>query len=197
MQRIWMQCAEGRIIARRRPGNSADHPRIVILSGALCREGSMQLADSGYTACKLPSRKHDRNVDVELDLCNNRQVDWALLLPIGFTLLAPSGLILAVLAAVHYFRSRGTDDEPRVPVAMVAFAFQYILVFIATSLGGYILLPTILLFFTLMALLVAIRVGLQSHSGAGSRIALAALCTLGAYVCIMSYAYRELAKFHR
>jgi uncharacterized membrane protein YdbT with pleckstrin-like domain len=61
---------------------------------------------------------------------------------------------------------------------MVGFAVQYGLVFTIAVLGRYALLPTILLFLTIIALVTVIRLGLQAHRKAGFRIALAGLFTL-------------------
>jgi len=131
------------------------------------------------------------HLDAEGPFCENRHVDWELLLPAGFVLLASVGALCAGLGVIHYLQSRGIDDESQVSVAMVAFALQYFLFCTITTLGSYLLLPTILLFLTFMALLITIWVGVQSHSRAGSRMALAAIFTLGAYVCKMS---SELTK---
>ena len=124
-------------------------------------------------------------------------MDWEILLPLGFVFLASLGALCAGLAAIHYLRSPDVDDTPRVSVAMVAFALQYFLFSNVITLAGYLLLPTILLFCTLMALLVALWLGVQARSRAGSRIALAAFFTLSAYVCKMGSEYQQLAKFHR
>ena len=107
------------------------------------------------------------------------------------------GFVYAGLAAIYYFRSRGVDNAPRVLVAIVAFALQYFLVFALTGLGNYMLLPTILLFFTLMALVTAIRLGVQARGRAGLRIALAGLSTLSAYACKLGSDYHQFAKFYR
>ncbi len=80
---------------------------------------------------------------------------------------------------------------------MVAFAVQYGLVFTIAVLGRYALLPTILLFLTIIALITVIRLGLQAHSKAGFRIALAGLFTLGAYICKMVGEYHQFARFYR
>lgn len=109
-------------------------------------------------------------------------MDWELLLPTGFILLGPGGLLCSGLAAYHYLRWERSNDTPRLPVALVAFALQYGFVFVLAGLSGYSLLRTILMFFTTMALVIAIRLGLQAHSRAGLRIALAALFTLSAYI---------------
>jgi hypothetical protein len=125
-------------------------------------------------------------------------VDLELLLPIGFVLLGALGLVYAGLAGYHYLRRRQSDDAPRVPVAIVAFAMQYGLVFALSVLPGYeLLLPTILMFLTLMALMITIRLGLRAHSEAGSRIALAGLFTLGAYICKIGSDYHQFVKFYR
>jgi hypothetical protein len=80
---------------------------------------------------------------------------------------------------------------------MVAFALQYGFVFTVAGLSNDSLLRIILMFFTTMALLTAIRLGLQAHSKAGSRIALAGLFTLSAYICKMSSDYYQFVKFYR
>ncbi len=79
---------------------------------------------------------------------------------------------------------------------MAAFALQYGFVFVLAGLSSYSLLRIILMFFTTMALVTAIRLGLRAHSRAGARIALAALFTLSAYVCKIGSDYYQLAKFH-
>jgi hypothetical protein len=124
-------------------------------------------------------------------------VDWELLLPTGFVLLASLGLLCGGLAAYHYLRRERSNDTPRLPVAMASFALQYGFVFVLAGLSSYSLLRTILMFFTTMALLTAIRLGLQAHSRAGARIALAALFTLSAYILKMGSDYHQFAKFYR
>jgi hypothetical protein len=124
-------------------------------------------------------------------------MDWELLLPTGFILLAPLGLLCCGLAAYHYLRWERSNDTPRLPVAIAAFAVQYGFVFVLAGLSSYSLLRTILMFFTTMALVTAIRLGLQAHSRAGARIALAALFTLSAYICKIGSDYRQFAKFYR
>jgi hypothetical protein len=124
-------------------------------------------------------------------------VDWELLLPTGFVLLASSGALCAGLAGFHYIRSGEVAGEaPRVTVALVAFAVQYFLIGSVTILNT-MLWPTILLFFTLAALLIAISLGFQAHSKAGFRIALAALFTLVAYACKIGSDYFQRTKFYR
>jgi hypothetical protein len=124
-------------------------------------------------------------------------VDWELTLPTGFVLLGSLGLLYSGLAAYHYLRWERSTDIPRLPVAMAAFAVQYGFVFVLAGLSSYSLLRTILMFFTTMALVTAIRLGLQAHSRAGARIALAALFTLSAYICKIGSDYRQFAKFYR
>jgi len=123
-------------------------------------------------------------------------VDWELLLPTGFVLLASLGALCGGLAGFHYIRYGEVDDAPRVSVALVAFGLQYFLVCTATTIN-YMILPTILLFFTLTALLVAIILGFQAHSKAGSRVALAAIFTLAAYACKIGSDSFQSLKFHR
>jgi hypothetical protein len=125
-------------------------------------------------------------------------VDWELLLPAGFVLLAALGLLYGGLAAYHYLRRERANDIPRLPVAISAFALQYgLVVLLAGFSGGDNLLRLILMFFTTMALVIAMRLGLQAHSKAGSRIALAALFTLSAYICKIGSDYYQFAKFYR
>ena len=121
-------------------------------------------------------------------------MDSELLLPTGFILLGPAGLLCSGLAAYHYMRWERSDDTPRLPIAIGAFALQYGFVFALAGLSSYSLLRTILMFFTTMALVIAIRLGLQAHSRAGLRIALAALFTLSAYICKMGSEYYQFAK---
>ena len=137
------------------------------------------------------------DLDRDGSFCENRSVDWELLLPIGFLLLASLGLLYSGLAVYHYLRWERSSDTPRLPVAIVAFALQYGFVVVLAGLSSYSLLRTILMFFTTTALVIAIRVGLQAHSRAGARIALAALFTLSAYICKMGSDYYQFAKFSR
>lgn len=123
-------------------------------------------------------------------------MDWEILLPAGFVVFAPLGFIYGGLATFHYLRSRTSVDTTGVPVAIVAFGLQYIFILTLDGLGRYMLLPTILMFFAAMALMTAIRIGLKAHTAAGIRIALAAIFTLAAYVCIVCVQYKALAKFH-
>ena len=124
-------------------------------------------------------------------------MDWELLLPTGFVLLASLGLLYSGLAAYHYLRWERSNDTPRLPVAIAAFAMQYGFVFVLTGLSSYSLLRTILMFFTIMAFVTAIRLGLQAHSKAGARITVAALFTLGAYICKMGSDYYQFVKLYR
>ena len=124
-------------------------------------------------------------------------MDWELFLPTGFVLLGSVGLLCGGFAAYHYLRWERSNDIPRLPVAIGAFALQYGFVFVLAGLSSYSLLRTILMFFTTMALVIAIRLGLQAHSSAGARIALAALFTLSAYICKMGSDYYQFTKFYR
>lgn len=56
-------------------------------------------------------------------------MDGELFLAIGFVFLALLGLVYGGLAGYFYFRWERSKDTPGVPVAMVAFAVQYGLVF--------------------------------------------------------------------
>jgi hypothetical protein len=122
--------------------------------------------------------------------------NWELLLPMGFVLLISLGLVYGGLAGYHYFRWERSNDTPRVPLAIVAFAVQYGFVFTLAVLDNHNLLPTILMFFTTMSLITVVRLGLQAHSNAGSRIALAGLFTLGAYICLLGSDYQQFAKLY-
>jgi hypothetical protein len=144
----------------------------------------------------VKSPANDSNLPAGCIFCDNSHVDWELLLPIGFVLLVSLGFVYGGLAGYHYFRWERSNDTPRMPVAIVAFAVQYGFVFTLTVLRNYDLLPTILMFFTTMSLIIAVRLGLQAHSNAGSRIALAGLFTLGAYICKMGSDYQQFAKFY-
>jgi hypothetical protein len=124
-------------------------------------------------------------------------VDWQLLLPLGFVLLASSGFLSACLALIHYFRSDEIRDLPQVSIAMTAFGLQYLLVFTMATLSNQTLLPTILIFLTLMALGTAIRLGAQAHTPAGSRITLAGALTLASYICALISSYDQNSKLYR
>lgn len=124
-------------------------------------------------------------------------MDWELLLPTGFILLASLGLLCCVLAVYQYLRWERSSDTPRLPVAMAAFVLQYGFIFVVAGLSSYSLLRIILMFFTAMALVAAIRLGLQAHSRAGARITLAAVFTLSAYICKMGSDYYQVVKVHR
>jgi hypothetical protein len=139
----------------------------------------------------------DSNLDDEYVFCENADVDWELLLPVGFILLASLGFVYGGFAGYHYFRGEHSNDTPRLPVAIVALAVQYGFVFTLAGLSNYSLLRIILMFFTTIALLTAIRLGLEAHSKGGSRIALAGLFTLSAYICKLGGDYYQFAKFYR
>lgn len=80
---------------------------------------------------------------------------------------------------------------------MTAFAVQYGLVLVLAVSQKYQLLPTILMFLIAIALITAIRLGLQAHTKAGLSIALAGLFTLCAYMCIFGRDYLLYSEFHR
>ena len=79
---------------------------------------------------------------------------------------------------------------------MTAFAVQYGLVLALAVSQKYHLLPTILMFLSTIALITAIRLGLQAHTKAGFRIALAGLFTLCSYMCIFGHDYLLFSEFH-
>lgn len=124
-------------------------------------------------------------------------VDWVLLLALAFVLLGSLGIVYGTLGSIHHIRRRGADSAPRAKVAIAAFVLQYVLVFTLPAVGNYLLLPTILMFLIVLALLIAIRLGWQDHSKSGMRIALAALFTLGAYTCKLGSDYYQATKLHR
>jgi hypothetical protein len=124
-------------------------------------------------------------------------VDWELLLPIGFALLASFGLVFGIIAAYYYVLRERSNDSPHLPVAITAFVVQYGLVFCFTVLRDYKLLPTIMIFLTGVALVAAISLGLQAHSNAGYRIALAGLFTLGAYICRIAGDSKQFLNLYR
>ena len=126
--------------------------------------------------------------EVQYGFC---EMEWELFLTIGFLVLSPIGLVCGGLAFYHYLRFESSADVPRVPVAMTVFAVHYglvVLVILAHS-RRYMLLPTILMFLTTIALITVIRLGLQAHSKAGFRIGMAGLFTLCAYTCIFVHDY--------
>ena len=82
-------------------------------------------------------------------------------------------------------------------VAIWVFVLQYGLVFALVSSRTYVLLPTILMVLTVIALVTVMRLGLKAHSKAGSRIVLAAVFTVSSYVCGMSAEYLQLPKLFR
>jgi hypothetical protein len=119
-----------------------------------------------------------------------------LITPVGFVLLVSLGALYAGLALIHYVRSREVNEAPHVLVALFTFTLQYLFILIATALGNYLLWPTIVLFLTFIALLIAIQLGIQANSRAGFRIALAGFFTLGGYICKIVSEYREVANFY-
>ena len=66
-------------------------------------------------------------------------MDWELVLLTGFILLASAGLLCSGLAAYHYVRWERSNETPRLPVAMAAFALQYGFVFVLAGLSSIVL----------------------------------------------------------
>jgi hypothetical protein len=120
-------------------------------------------------------------------------VDWEIILPVVFLLLVPLAFVCAGLALYQYLRFESSADIPQVALAMAAFAVHYGLAFllILASTHRYVLLPTILMFLTTVALMTVTRLGFQAHSKAGLRIGLAGLFSLCAYICLFITEYRE------
>jgi hypothetical protein len=73
----------------------------------------------------------------------NRRVDWELLVPVGFILLASLGALRRVCRDSQPSIQTGV---PPVSVALAACAVQYFLFFTLAGLGSYLLSPTILVF---------------------------------------------------
>jgi hypothetical protein len=78
----------------------------------------------------------------------------------------------------YFFRMERPEEIPNVSVAICVFVLQYGLVFALLSSRTYVLLPTILMLLTVIALATVMRLGLKAHSKAGSRTVLAAVFTL-------------------
>jgi hypothetical protein len=112
-------------------------------------------------------------------------VDWEFLRAVGFVLLGAAGFVYASVAAFYYVVDE-ISQANGVWVALVAFVLQYCLAFAFTTTAVRLdlLLPMILIFLIAITLVIVISVGLRAHSTAGTRMALAALFTLGAYLCI-------------
>ncbi len=123
-------------------------------------------------------------------------MEWELYLAIGFLVLAPMGLVCGRLALYHYLRFESSVDVPQMPIAMTVFAVQYGLVLTLAASLRYRLLPTILMFLTTIALITVIRLGIQAHTKAGLRLAMAGLLTLCAYMCIFGHDYLLYSEFH-
>jgi hypothetical protein len=122
-------------------------------------------------------------------------LDIELALPVGFVLLATAGFVYAAFAAYLFFRfERGTPDK-HVPVAIFAFAMHYFLAFGSRYVGGYVLLPTLLLFLMVLSLVLVIWLGLQARSKAGIRIALAGVFALAAFICGTGRDIYQATKF--
>ena len=115
-------------------------------------------------------------------------LDFELVPPIAFLLLFAAGLVYAIFAVYLYFRSERSATEKRVPVAIAALTVHYVLLFCFPHVQGYVLLPTLVLFLTALASLMAVFFGWGARSKAGTRIAWAAAFTLSAFICRMGYA---------
>jgi len=108
-----------------------------------------------------------------------------ILLPFCFLLFLALGATFGGFAIYQYFRFEKEADVPRLPVALVALGLQYLLMFSALATGGSYLAPTILMLFTVMALIAVIWLGLAAHSIGGTRTALSGLFTFVAYACFV------------
>jgi len=105
-----------------------------------------------------------------------------ILLPFCFLLFLALGATFGGFAIYQYFRFEKEADVPRLPVAL---GLQYLLMFSALATGGSYLAPTILMLFTVMALIAVIWLGLAAHSIGGTRTALSGLFTFVAYACFV------------
>ena len=122
-------------------------------------------------------------------------LDSELALPVAFVLLATAGLVYAVLALYLYLRFERSGPDKHVPVAVSALVTYYALVFGLPYVRNYVLLPTLVLFLMAMALLTVVWLGSQARSRAGTRMALAGLFTVGAFVCRMGHdIYQSLKR---
>jgi hypothetical protein len=108
-----------------------------------------------------------------------------ILLPFCFILFLVLGATYGGFAAYQYFRLEREVDIPRLPVAMGALGLQYFFMFAAFALGGYHLAPTILMFFTAMALITTVWLGLAARTVGGTRIAISGLFTFIGYACLI------------
>jgi hypothetical protein len=110
-------------------------------------------------------------------------LDFQLAVPIAFLLLAAAGLVYGVFAVYLYFRFEQSPADKHVPVAISALTIHYVLVWSSSYVRGYVLLPTLLLFLMVAALVMAIWFGSRAQSKAGNRIAWAGAFTLAAFIC--------------
>jgi hypothetical protein len=122
-------------------------------------------------------------------------LDIELALPIGFVLLATAGLVYAAFGIYLYFRFERSMADRHVPAAMAAFTVHYALVIGSLYAPLDALLPMLLLFVTALAVVMAIRLGAQARSRAGTRIALAGLFTLAAFACRIGHHIYQSRKF--
>jgi hypothetical protein len=122
-------------------------------------------------------------------------LDIELALPIAFVLLGAAGLVYPVLAACFYFRFERSTADMHVPVAFFALSMFYVLTFgCQLYVRGEALLPFLLLFGMPQILALVIWLGSQARSRAGTRVAMAGVFTLAAFVCWVGYAIYHSTK---
>ncbi len=119
--------------------------------------------------------------------------DIDLVLMAGFLACASVGMACALFATYRYFRFEKHLSDSYVPVALISFGIFYASLFPLVLVLRYRLLPTLVLFAMVMALLTSIRMGLKAGSCAGRSIALAAGFTMGALACRITYDTRILS----
>lgn len=109
-------------------------------------------------------------------------MDTSVLLAAAFLVFSTLGVLYAGIAAYYYFRFERRADLPRLPIALSALVGQYVLLFVLSAAGGYVLLPTILMFLVGLSLAMTVWLGLTAHSRAGTRAALSGIFALLGYV---------------
>jgi hypothetical protein len=124
-------------------------------------------------------------------------LDTELLLPITFVLLGTAGIVLAAFATYRYLRFERSYAERHVPIALLLFVAHYALPLAASYVQDLVLLPTLLLFLMVEALVLTIWFGSRARSGAGVRIALAGAFTLATRGCGIGHIIYQNAKFYR
>jgi hypothetical protein len=102
--------------------------------------------------------------------------------------------VYAVLATYLYFRFERSAADMHVPVALSAFVIYYVLVFGSLYVRGEALLPFLLLFELPQILALVIWLGSQARSRAATRVALAGVFTLAAFVCGIGSAIHHSSK---